>query len=136
MSETKPTPKMSKEDIAFYIRSIWESLLKPDWERSDLIDLGMAIFAKTPLSRLDPKKFSKLLPFLSAMAEELGKKTREHMMTEFETYVKKAMADQKSTLVTSTSSAPEAPLVVPPESAVSTPLVPSGDQTESTKENV
>ena len=97
---TKPTQtensiaKMSKEDIAFVIKTLWNSLLKPDWERGDLIDLGMAVFTKVPLSKLDPRKFSKLLPFLSIVAEDLGNAIHNHLMKEVDAYVASRLATE------------------------------------------
>jgi hypothetical protein len=94
MSDTKTQPsdespkKMSKEDIAYFIKTIWTALLKPDWERSDLIDLGMAVFIKTPLSRLDAKKFEKLFPYLTIVAEDLASHLSAFMMKAFEEYLK------------------------------------------------
>ena len=53
------------------IRTLWEALHAPKWTRDDLIDLGKAIFAKTPLKNLDPDKFDKLLPHLIDIVERL-----------------------------------------------------------------
>lgn len=85
---TTPNEPMSKEDIAFFIRTLWSSLLKPSWSRSDLIDLGMEIFTKTPLGKVDQKKFGRLLPFLSQASEDFGQQVRGKFMTEFETFIK------------------------------------------------
>jgi hypothetical protein len=91
MSSNEPTTSdqpMTKEDIAFFIRTLWSSLLKPTWARGDLIDLGMELFAKTPLSQVDQKKFGRLLPFLSQASEDFGKQVRAKFMAEFETFVR------------------------------------------------
>lgn len=74
MSDNKSTepPTMSKEDIAFFVRNIWESLLEPSWSRDDIIEFGKAVFAKTPLAKIPDDKFEKLLPYLSKIAESLG----------------------------------------------------------------
>jgi hypothetical protein len=85
---TTPDQPMTKEDIAFFIRTLWSSLLKPTWARGDLIDLGMELFSKTPLSQVNPKKFERLLPFLSQASEDFGKQVRAKFMVEFESFVK------------------------------------------------
>jgi len=77
-------PSMSKEDIAYFIRTMWEALLKPDWIRGDLIDLGMAVFSKTTLSQLDQKKLNRLLPNLSIVAGEMGKHIQTRFSAEYE----------------------------------------------------
>lgn len=76
MSDAQPTTTstMSKEDLAFFVNTIWSSLLVPSWLRDDLIELGKAVYAKTPLAKLDDKKFAQLLPFLKVVAESLGDK--------------------------------------------------------------
>lgn len=53
------------------IRTVWEALLAPNWTKDDLIDLGKAIFARTPLKRFDQAKFNRILPHLSKLAEVL-----------------------------------------------------------------
>jgi hypothetical protein len=81
------SPAMSKEDIAYFIRTMWESLLKPNWPRADLIDLGMAIFTKTPLSKMDQEKLGKLLPNLAIVAEHFGKQVAAKFSTEFDAFL-------------------------------------------------
>ena len=56
------------------IRTLWETLLAPNWTKDDLIDLGKAIFAKTPLKRFDPAKFDRLFPHLVRVTEMLEAK--------------------------------------------------------------
>ena len=56
------------------IRTLWETLLAPNWTKDDLIDLGKAIFAKTPLKRFDPVKFDRLFPHLVKITEALESK--------------------------------------------------------------
>jgi hypothetical protein len=56
------------------IRTVWEALLAPNWTKDDLIDLGKAIFARTPLKRFDQAKFDRILPHLSKLAEMLEAK--------------------------------------------------------------
>jgi len=86
-NETSPEPSMSREDIAFYTKALWAALLKPNGTRSDLIDLGMEVLTKTPLSKISPKKFERLLPFLSQAAEDFAQQARSRMISEFETFV-------------------------------------------------
>ena len=33
---------MSKEDTAFFVKTLWEALLKPDWARGDLGEMAAA----------------------------------------------------------------------------------------------
>lgn len=56
------------------IRAVWEALLAPSWTKDDLIDLGKAIFARTPLKRFDQAKFDRILPHLSKITEMLESK--------------------------------------------------------------
>lgn len=53
------------------IRALWEALLAPNWNKDDLVDLGKAVYARTPLKELDPTKFDRLLPHLIAVTEKL-----------------------------------------------------------------
>lgn len=81
-------PAMTKEDIAYFIRIIWESLLKPMWVKGDLIDLGMAVYAKTTLAKMDQKKLSKLLPNLSLVVEHFAMLLRAKYAAEFDAFLK------------------------------------------------
>lgn len=71
------TSTLSREESAFFIKTLWEGLLAPAWTRDDLIELGKVIFAKIPLARLTDQQFTQLLPYLKVMAETVGKKTLE-----------------------------------------------------------
>jgi hypothetical protein len=99
---------MSKEDIAYFIRTMWESLLKPTWERGDLIDLGTAVFTKTTLAKMDQKKLGKLLPSLSIVAEHFGKLVRAKYMTEFESFLQAQTKIHGESPTPSTEPAPNA----------------------------
>jgi hypothetical protein len=80
MSDPAKQPEvlaLSREESAFFIKTIWEALLAPAWTRDDLIELGKVIFAKIPLNRLPDQQFSKLLPYLQTMANTMGKKILE-----------------------------------------------------------
>ena len=67
---------LSREEQAFLIKILWESLQAPPWSRDDLIEFGKAIFGKTPLKDLDPKKFNQLFPFLKQITDSLGIKLK------------------------------------------------------------
>lgn len=87
MTEPKPTCedpsfRLSKEDTAFFIRNLWEALITPTWTRDDIIELGKAVFAKVPLSKLDDKRFNQLLPYLTKMSENLALKIHSHILDE------------------------------------------------------
>jgi hypothetical protein len=71
---------LSKEELAYLIKVVWEALQSPSWSRDDLIEFGKAIFGKTPLKDLEPKKFNQLFPFLKSIAEHLGIKLKEAIL--------------------------------------------------------
>ena len=71
---------LSREEQAFLIKILWESLQAPSWSRDDLIEFGKAIFGKTPLKDLDPKKFNQLFPFLKQITDSLGIKLKEAVL--------------------------------------------------------
>jgi hypothetical protein len=73
---TQPTssPGPSSEEKALLIRSLWESLLAPEWVKDDLILLGKLVFAKVPLRSIDEATMAHLLPKLKAISEHLWKK--------------------------------------------------------------
>jgi hypothetical protein len=73
---------MSREDIAFFIKHLWEALLAPSWSRDDLIDLGKAVFARTPLSKIEQKRFDRLLPHLTQMVKSLGVAVQAKLLEE------------------------------------------------------
>jgi hypothetical protein len=87
-SPLQTTTNLSKEDLAYYIRTIWTALLKPDWNRNDLIDLGMAVFTRTTLAKMDQTKLGKLLPNLSIFAEAFGQQVTAKFSALFETTLK------------------------------------------------
>jgi hypothetical protein len=82
-----PDHPLRPEDRAFYTKALWASLLKPNGTRSDLIDLGMEVLAKTPLSKIDEKKFARLLPYLSQASEAFALQVRTKLMSEFEAFI-------------------------------------------------
>jgi len=79
----KPGP-LSREEIAYYIKAMWDADLKPNWEKDDLIDLGMAVFTKTTLAKIDQKKLGKLLPSLSIAAEAFGQQVAAKFAAKFD----------------------------------------------------
>lgn len=79
MTDTKHET-LSKEEQAYLIKILWEALQAPSWSRDDLIEFGKAIFGKTPLKDLDPKKFNQLFPFLKVITEHLGAKLKETVL--------------------------------------------------------
>jgi hypothetical protein len=87
-------PALSREESAFFIKTIWEALLAPAWTRDDLIELGKVIFTKIPLNHLPDQTFSKLLPYLQTMANTMGKKILEQTATLPPSPPKKQIEDQ------------------------------------------
>ncbi len=83
MPETAaPDPKpasvtLTKEETAFFIKAFWEALLAPEWTRDHLIELGKAVYAKTPLAKLSDTDFTLFFPYLQTIAQKLGGKVIE-----------------------------------------------------------
>lgn len=99
-------PVLNREEIAYFIRTMWDALLRPNWERGDLIDLGMAVFTKTTLAKMDQKKLGRLLPSLSMAAEYFGQQVTTKFSAKFDGILKAMEADRASKeqpLVTATS---------------------------------
>lgn len=71
---------LNKEELAYLIKAVWEALQAPSWSKDDLIEFGKAIFGKTALKDLDPKKFNRLFPFLKTIAEHLGTRLKEAVL--------------------------------------------------------
>ena len=77
MSDPTSNVTLSKEELAWLIKAIIESLEIPDWTKDDLIEFGKMIWAKTSLKILaerDEKLFSRLFPHLTKVATHLGTK--------------------------------------------------------------
>jgi hypothetical protein len=115
--DTQLPPVLSREEIAWFIRSTWEALLKPNWKRSDLIDLGMAVFAKTTLAKMDQKKMGELLPYLSIVAEELGVKVRTRVTAEIEAALKAQEASHPAPIPSEPVATPTVATEASPEPA-------------------
>jgi len=65
----------TKEEQAFLIKALWESLLIPDWKRPELEDMGKMIFARRSLkdiAKQDEQIFNRLFPILVEIANHLG----------------------------------------------------------------
>jgi hypothetical protein len=65
---------LTREESAALIRAFWEGLIAPQWTRDDLIELGKAVYAKTPLAKLTNEQLSRFLPPLKILAEVAGAK--------------------------------------------------------------
>ena len=61
-----------REKTALYIRSAWDSLLTPNWQRDDLELLGKLVFAKAKLAALDNDVLGRVLPYLKSIATDLA----------------------------------------------------------------
>lgn len=110
-------PNISKEELAWLIKAIVESLEIPDWTKDDLIEFGKMIWAKTSLKILaerDEKLFSRLFPLLAKVATHLGTK-----IASVQTSVPPTSTNAPS-IPPSPSSASTIPPSVPPE----TPKIP------------
>lgn len=69
MSEAK---EPTKEEVAQYIKAIWGALIEPKWSYDDLVTLGKMVYAKVPLSKIDPEIMKILLPKLAAIARKVA----------------------------------------------------------------
>ena len=112
---------LSREETAYYIRTMWDSLLKPNWPKDDLIDLGMAVFTKTTLAKIDQRKLGKLLPNLSIAAEWFGQQTASRFAKRFDPFLASLTPAPPAAATTSGDITPTA--TVQPESVVATPVV-------------
>ena len=77
MSDPTSNVALTKEELAWLIKAIVESLEVPDWTKDDLIEFGKMIWAKTSLKILaerDEKLFGRLFPHLAKVATHLGTK--------------------------------------------------------------
>ena len=95
----EPSSTMSKEDTAFFVKTIWEALLIPSWTKDDLIELGKAVFAKVALAKLDNQRFERLLPFLVKISEILADRILAHFVEKSESE-KTALKDKYETQIT------------------------------------
>ena len=81
MTETVPNASsLSREEQAFLIKALWESLQSPLWIKDDLIELGTLIFAKKSLKDIaaqDEKKFARIFPHLVEIVNHLAAKMME-----------------------------------------------------------
>lgn len=75
------TPEMAKEDVAWLMKSLWESLQSPGWtfaNRKDLEKLGEAIFSGKKLKEVDDKLMTRLFPHLKTITLHLGALLMNH----------------------------------------------------------
>ena len=66
-------PEQNKTRAA-NIRTIWEALLTPKWDRDLLISFGKLLYARRPLKEVDDTLFADLLPRLIEIVEVLEAK--------------------------------------------------------------
>lgn len=114
----------SKEEKAFLIKAIWKALQTPKWEKADLITFGTAIFEGAPLSKIAPKTYDAIVPFLikitDSLEETLTAKAREVAALMVPNPLEETLAS-KAREVAKASAKPEEP--VPAENSSSHPEV-------------
>ena len=74
-------PEMAKEDVAWLMKALWESLQAPGWtfaNRKDLEKLGEAIFSGKKLKEVDDKLMTRLFPHLKTITLHLGTLLMNH----------------------------------------------------------
>jgi hypothetical protein len=74
-------PEMAKEDVAWLMNALWESLQAPGWtfgNRKDLEKLGEAIFSGKKLKEVDDKLLTRLFPHLKTITLHLGNMLMRH----------------------------------------------------------
>ena len=75
-------PEMTKEDVAWLMNALWDSLQSPGWtfaNRKDLEKLGEAIFSGKKLKEVDDKVLTRLFPHLKAITLHLGNLLIKHI---------------------------------------------------------
>jgi hypothetical protein len=73
---------MAKEDVAWLMNALWESLQSPGWtftNRRDLEKLGEAIFSGKKLKEVDDKLLTRLFPHLKTITLHLGNMLLRHV---------------------------------------------------------
>lgn len=76
---TPETQPLSKEQIAWLIRTLWTSLQAPGWtskNHRDLEKLGGALLSGKSLKELDDSLYNRIFPHLVKIAESLGSALR------------------------------------------------------------
>jgi hypothetical protein len=74
-------PEITKEDVAWLMNALWDSLQSPGWSfanRKDLEKLGEAIYSGKKLRDVDDKVLTRLFPHLKAITLHLGRLLMRH----------------------------------------------------------
>jgi len=69
---TRRSTPIEKDEVAFLIRTIWDALCAPAWNKDDLIELGKCVFARLPLAKIGDRQFEVLFPYLTTIANQVG----------------------------------------------------------------
>ena len=125
MSDPTSNVTLTKEELAWLIKALVESLEIPDWTKDDLIEFGKMIWAKTSLKALaerNEKLFSRLFPLLANVATHLGTKiaTVQVSAPPTSTTTPPTPADP----IPVSAPPPDISLVTPPTVSPKTPSVP------------
>ena len=125
MSDPTSNVTLTKEELAWLIKAIVESLEVPDWTKDDLIEFGKMIWAKTSLKTLaerNEKLFNRLFPLLAKVATYLGTKiaTVQVSAPPTSTTTPPTPADP----IPVSAPPPDISLVTPPTVSPKTPSVP------------
>lgn len=94
MTTTNGDFELSKEEKAFFLKAIWQSLQEPEWTKDDLIEFGKAIFDKESLKTMNDTRFAQIFPFLEKITHALTEKIRTNTITKEET--KEPTAEEKA----------------------------------------
>ena len=116
MSDPTSNVTLSKEELAWLIKAVVESLEVPDWTKDDLIEFGKMIWAKTTLKSLaerDEKLFGRHFPLLATVATHLGTK----------------IATAQTSAPPTSTSAPPVPVIPVPVSATPPSVLPESPKT-------
>jgi hypothetical protein len=70
----KSQTTLTREESAFFIKTVWEGLISPTWSKDHIIEFGKAVFAQTKLSQLTDQQMTMLLPYLKQIANTIGTK--------------------------------------------------------------
>lgn len=70
----KSQTTLTREESAFFIKTVWEGLISPTWSKDHIIEFGKAVFAQTKLSQLTDQQMTLLLPYLKQIANTIGTK--------------------------------------------------------------
>jgi len=79
VSGPEAPPPLSKEEVAYLMRAVWEALRAPKWgksNRKDLEKLGLALLEDKSLKELDDSLYDRIAPHLVVVATALGETLR------------------------------------------------------------